>query len=58
MTITCCIVVRLFLYSAFLLTNQFFRNSKIPYSTNVLPDDYRSSELSNGGVKMKINIFV
>lgn len=56
MTITCCIVVRLFLYSAFLLTNQFFRNSKIPYSTNVLPDDYRSS--ANGGVKMKINIFV
>lgn len=44
MTITCCIVVRLFLYIAFLLTNQFFRNSKSPYCTNVLPDDYRSSE--------------
>lgn len=58
MTITCCIVVCLFLYIAFLLTNQFFRNSKSLYCTNVLPDDYRSSELPNGGVKMKIIIFV
>lgn len=53
MTITCCIVVH-----CLFANKSIFRDSKSPYCTNVLPDDYRSSELPNGGVKMKINIFV